>query len=427
MTLILIPISGLDFLKGSASKKRKAEDGSSSSSDSSDDDDDDSSSSSSSSDSSDSSQEKDTSDESSGGDRDKEKGIEKGKDDGHKKGKVEAHSAVAGGKESSSLGEKKIPAGKGASSSNTVTFSSGSAGRATAASPSKGKSSSTPAKSIKAILMGINGQKKPGRGRPPKILSQLVAGKTKKKLSKPKVQLLPGQILIKRPRGRPPKYPRPVQLQGQQQVTGHVRKKAGRPRKYPRPLAPVTTTTTAPTSNNPYSTITQALNSRPQSGQTSLQKSLGLIPSTSVPRTLPHQVSSSILKQPSTSTVSTSVAKLTTAASSTGNSAIASSDSSSSVPSNFSGDVNKNVIAAKSKSNDVGKDANKATGTPTAGGSLPAESRSLPAKEPVMEVRAFWKPPPETKPLLDQVVHYGCHRRISDYHYKGKYLRCWIF
>ena len=246
--------------------------------------------------------------------------------------------------------------------------------------------------------MNWNGQKK-GRGRPPKILSQL-ADKTKKKLAKPKVQIVQGQIVVKRPRGRPPKYPRPLVMLPQTAAAMPMKpapKKVGRPRKHPRPPTPGTSTAT-PTSF--YSTITQALNSK-SSGHSFLQKSVGLIPS-SVPRTLSQ--ANTISKQAS-STVSHSSVKFPVAPSPIGHPSTTSSDSNSSVPSSFNGDVNKNVIAPKSNAvdgSDGGKDSHRATG-PLGVGSLAAESRSLQAIEPAMEVRAFWKPPPEAKPLLDQV------------------------
>ena len=268
----------------------------------------------------------------------------------------------------------------------------------TLASPGKNKNSTS--SKIKAILMNWNGQKK-GRGRPPKILSQL-ADKTKKKLAKPKMQLVQGQIVMKRPRGRPPKYPRPLQMMVPQTPTTmpmkSAPKKVGRPRKHPRPEPPGTSTAT-PTSF--YSTITQALNSRSVSGPGFLQKSVGLIPS-SVPRTVSH--ANTIPKHVS-STASHSSVKFPIASSPVGHPSTTSSDSNSSVPSSFNGDVNKNIIAPKTNAvdgGDSGKDSHRSTGPPGVG-SLAAESRSLEAMEPAMEVRAFWKPPPEAKPLLDQV------------------------
>ena len=214
------------------------------------------------------------------------------------------------------------------------------------------------------------------------------------------MQLAPGQIVMKRPRGRPPKYPRPLPMMLQQTAAAMplkpAPKKVGRPRKHPRPPTPGASTAT-PTSF--YSTITQALNSK-SSGHF-LQKSVGLIPS-SVPRTLSQ--TNTIPKHVS-STVSHSSIKFPIAPSPVGHPSTTSSDSNSSVPSSFNGDVNKNVIAPKSNAVggiDGGKDSHRATG-PLGVGSLAAESRSLEAMEPAMEVRAFWKPPPEAKPLLDQV------------------------
>lgn len=260
--------------------------------------------------------------------------------------------------------------------------------------------------------MGLNGQKK-RRGRPPKILSQLV-DKSKKQLAQPRPQVIPkvlpsGQIVMKRPRGRPPKNPRPGPIllpavtKAQPMPISSIPKK-GRPRKFPpisRSVASNNTSASAPGSQY-SSSVAQALSSKPAGGTT-----VGVLSFT--PRTPTPASFTPTTKQ--TSIVPHLVSKLPSAPSPVGNSSTASSDSNSSVPSNFNGDVNKNVIALKSNAS-AGSAAdfsnNRDTSGKAAGASgvsqAPEAQRPLAIEEREMEVRTFWKPPPQSKPLLDQVV-----------------------
>lgn len=404
-------VSSNSFCAQSTESKKKVEE-SSSDSDSSDDDDDDddtSSGSSSSSDSSDSSQEKDTSDEA--GDSEEKSPTKLGE---HAKVRSES------GKESLSPADKKSSPGK----------------TGAPASPSKTAKPSAPSTPSKPFLQQVG--QKPKRGRPPKPkLSTLLVDKSKK-LTKPKAklpQLLPGQI--KRPRGRPPKYPRNPDGS---YVLGmgppkRAPKKLGRPKKVSTPLdrPPGSTISgggvsvvssvshAVPSTKVQHPTVAQALSSPIASsllgkgGPTQLQKfqsSLsGRISSQS--DSLGASAMTAIGKK-QTSMYSYLNKPFSHAAPSPSANSDSSSSSSVSLPGsgNINGDVNKNVIALKSNVNSVDSHRHSKDGSSELFDSVVKdpnlESRSFVASEATsqenMELRTFWKPPPESKPLLDQVV-----------------------
>ncbi len=260
---------------------------------------------------------------------------------------------------------------------------------------STGKPSS-PVKSIKALLMsGSQKSPRPGPGRPPKGFGSPRPGQKGKLLKTAK----PGQILIKRPRGRPPKNAKPVLSTaslppaGVKKIPKVPKGERGRPRKNTKPV--VSTTATV----NPYSTITQALNRKPQ-GQTLLQKSLGILPSVTQKPPPGHP--------PVTKPIVTSSADKPPVINSISSVVTAPSHSDSPTPS-MNGDVNKNIIAPKANVSELsGSDTSKDSST--LGNSAAEEVGTIVPEpqipihtEPAMEVRAFWKPPAETKPLLDQV------------------------